>query len=70
MKLTNKQIELLDQLKEKKVMEWCFYGKSPTQFNIKTAQALHKKGLVNLENVTKPFPENQTDSIQYKLTLK
>jgi hypothetical protein len=70
MKLTQNQIELLDQLKEKKVMEWCFNGNSPTQFNYKTAKALAKKGLVNLENVTKPFPENQTNSIQYKLTLK
>lgn len=62
MKLSKTQTELLELLKKHKKMEWCFYGKSPTQFKIKTAESLEKKGLVRLEYL------GSKENIQYRLT--
>lgn len=69
-KLSANQLELLKQLETNKVMEWDFYGNSPTQFNIKSAEALQRKGMVNLEYVAKPTAHGCNYSIQYILTAK
>jgi len=62
MKLSKNQLELLEKLKVNRVMYWNFYQDSPTQFKINTAEALERKGLVNL----KFLGHNDT---QYELTL-
>ena len=62
MKLSKKQTELIEQLKENKVMYWNFYRDSSTQFNIQTGEALERKGVVNLK-----FLSHQ--NTQYELTL-
>jgi hypothetical protein len=48
MDLTKSQHELLEALKENKIMYHDWNGKSPTQFNLNTARVLDKNGLAKL----------------------
>lgn len=67
MKLSKAQQELMDQINLLGKMEWDFYGNSPTQFRIKTAQVLRDKGLVKLTYVGKETAPGCNYSINYVL---